>query len=420
MKIIIVGSGISGLWLSIELSKRYPSASILVIDKYPYIGGRTTTYKKDISGTHIQWEKGAGRIHESHRKVLNLLDKYRLHKYPINPDALYYDGAEMKPNNFEYLIKCIEPLMKLPKHILATMTLRQITDILGLSWIWRQFPYDAEVSTLRADIALQSFLRGEMQSASNYYVIQEGFGELIARMRKEAEGRGIKLKTGIEVIKVMPGIRPKVIARIHRNASASDLARGNITQNITKELTADKIIFATHLLGLKGIEGFSEWPLLNYLKMRPLIRIYAKFPEPVWFKGIPKVISNTKFRYFIPIDENAGTAMISYTDARYADGLLSRIDKGKTEESRVVSEILDDLRHVFKVDIPAPELVKVYAWSEGATYWLPGNYSPDAISHQSLQPYPNIYVCGESFCMRQAWVEGALEQAEKLLQVFSI
>jgi flavin-binding protein dodecin len=33
-----------------------------------------------------------------------------------------------------------------------------------------------------------------------------------------------------------------------------------------------------------------------------------------------------------------------------------------------------------------------------------------------LKKYPNLHLVGESYSTNQAWIEGALEQAEKLLK----
>ncbi len=68
--------------------------------------------------------------------------------------------------------------------------------------------------------------------------------------------------------------------------------------------------------------------------------------------------------------------------------------------------------------IPEPTWIKSYEWKDGCTYWLPGTYDPHEASQRVLQPrpatMPNLFVCGESFSMLQAWMEGALEHAEAL------
>ena len=397
MKVIIVGGGISGLYSGIHILKK--GYDVTILEKNNYIGGRTTTYKKD----GVQWEIGAGRLHESHTLLNNLIRKYKLSLYPIDDSMLYYNGRELVPNTFNKFIELLEPLKNLPASMLENNTLSDLTDVLGLRWIWSQYPYNAEVTTLRADLGLDAFLNGEMKNNKHFYGIREGFGELIKRMVSEFEESGGKIKKGCAVTEYMGDGKIRV-------------KTDNGGEKIMK---ADKIIFATHALGLRDIDGIKHMPALNYVRMRPLIRIYAKFPidsngKP-WFVGIPKVITNTLIKYFIPINYTNGTAMISYTDADYADDLLPMIDNGKKEEVKRL--IMADLRSIFP-SCDKPEFIKIYGWSEGSTYWLPGEYSPSLVSEQVMNPLANVYICGESFSLRQAWVEGALEHTSSMLEKY--
>ncbi len=71
-------------------------------------------------------------------------------------------------------------------------------------------------------------------------------------------------------------------------------------------------------------------------------------------------------------------------------------------------------------DIPEPLFFKTHPWSEGCTYWLPGTYNAEELSNEALQPLPSmpgVHCCGESFSLRQAWMEGALEHADCLLKI---
>jgi hypothetical protein len=52
---------------------------------------------------------------------------------------------------------------------------------------------------------------------------------------------------------------------------------------------------------------------------------------------------------------------------------------------------------------------------------LPGDYNPEEESKKSLRPFgedSEIYLVGESYSLRQAWMEGALEQVEKLFNTY--
>ena len=107
--------------------------------------------------------------------------------------------------------------------------------------------------------------------------------------------------------------------------------------------------------------------------------------------------------------------MISYTDGRDAEKFLKMGDTGHGQEA--VDIVMRDLRELFPDrNIPDPEMWRVHGWSEGCTYWVPGDYDPFAESRAAHTSHgiPGVYVVGESFSMRQAWIEGALEHVEQL------
>jgi hypothetical protein len=114
--------------------------------------------------------------------------------------------------------------------------------------------------------------------------------------------------------------------------------------------------------------------------------------------------------------------MISYTDA--GDSIVwTNIASGmKPIAEQVLGKLLtDECRRLFPMrEIPYPSMVKSHPWSSGATYWTPGLYDPNTLSKETLTPFkdlPNLHICGESFSMRQAWIEGALENSRALLRI---
>ena len=51
-----------------------------------------------------------------------------------------------------------------------------------------------------------------------------------------------------------------------------------------------------------------------------LLRIYTKYPtKKLWFKGIKRTITDNYIRHIIPINEEVGLIMISYSDDIYAE-----------------------------------------------------------------------------------------------------
>ena len=81
--VIILGAGISGLYLGIELLKQNRQVSIL--EKTSRVGGRIDTIHHE---NHIL-EAGAGRFSECHQMLFKLLQRYNLFdkKYPITKYA---------------------------------------------------------------------------------------------------------------------------------------------------------------------------------------------------------------------------------------------------------------------------------------------------------------------------------------------
>jgi monoamine oxidase len=177
---------------------------------------------------------------------------------------------------------------------------------------------------------------------------------------------------------------------------------------------ARKVILATNLNSLAKFPILAGLPLFKQLAMSPLIRIYAVYPTPVWFCGLKKTVTTSKLRYVIPINEETGLIMVSYTDG--ADTDYWRALEGQALEDAIQSELqaLFSDKH-----IPRPTYLEKHDWKDGCTYWKPGDYDVEAASRAAHAPLPNLYICGESISLQQAWMEGALESAHTLLDILT-
>jgi glycine/D-amino acid oxidase-like deaminating enzyme len=392
--IVIVGAGISGLYVARELVKKTPKASIVILEKYKSIGGRTVTYNK--GGHH--WENGAGRIRKSHTLVMNLLKIYGLTWIPIGDETEYVD-KERVPNIFNELLipMYIGTLKQLSPELLSNHTIKQLLDkVVGTTKsreILGHFPYSAEVNTLRADLALEAF-DNEMGSGTGYGIIKEGFSELVSRMRKDLEDSGVKFLTN------------HTLLDIQENTLLVDSEKSQIT------MSAKTCILALDRDSVAKLPALSKWKTLKYLKMKPLLRTYAVFDTP-WFSGMKTIVTPHRPRHIIPINDKV--IMISYTDGDDSNAYRKILRLG---EKHLEKAILSDVRRLFPdIEIPDPVFFKAHPWDSGCTYWLPGSYDPAEESKKACHPLPNVWLCGESWSMKQAWVEGALEHAETLLRL---
>lgn len=409
--ILILGCGIAGLRCGLAFLHKRPSSQVVILEKYNYIGGRITTFHKDIDQgcKHLQWENGAGRISYSHKKVIQLINKYSLTKIPLDNTIMMERDGVLTRNIFNDVIRSLLPeLKKLGPEMLAQHTLRElITKILGkekAEELCIEFPYRAELDTLRADLALESF-QGEMGTYDDYFVLKEGYQALPKAMAEEFRSLGGTIMTGQEVVDIQ---------------SCGNLLVKTKTEAGEVLWEAPTVISTLHLDAMKEIPALKNIPILKHVKMEPLVRIYAVFPTEdgkSWFSGIPKLASSSMVRFFIPMNPACGTAMISYTDGKDARKVLSILNK--KGEKYLEKTLLQELKAMFPtLSIPKPYFFKVHAWTSGCTYWLPGSYDPKEESKKMFNPlenYPGLHCCGESFCLRQAWVEGALEHADQLL-----
>ncbi len=429
--VIILGAGIAGLRVGIEVLKKNKKLRVCILEKYDYVGGRVVTFRKDIEGVgKVQWENGAGRISKSHKKVLGLLRQYGLHFTDISPDVDFlstYDYSLRKDMFSELSDIYLKPFDSVPLKVLEKETLGKLLEkVLGRTKarsFYTEFPYYSEIHTLRADLAMRSF-KEEMGTNSGFGVCIEGLSALTDAMNKEFQTLGGILIKNMEVVSVenskdsMTKIDCKVMGQECKT----------ILKN-KRSFLAKVCVAALHSNAVASIRGLKETPVLQRLKMEPLLRVYAVFKPSIdnlrglketvnisngkaWFDGLPKVVTDSAIRYIIPIDYKKGIIMISYTDGADARRLMVEKD--------LESWIMKEIRHLFPdLDIPDPVFFKKHPWTSGCTYWLPGSYNVYDESMNSLHPLPKklpgVYMCGESFAIKQCWMESALEQADLLL-----
>jgi len=423
---IVVGAGISGLYMARELHKQHPSWTIALAERYKGLGGRTYSYEPP-EFANIHWEMGAGRIHKSHTLLKGLLKEYGLTWIPIGSKVCYKEASytPLEPNTFETqtVPVYLEPLTKLEPSVLASHTiesllirlygLKKTKELLGA------FPYRSEVGTLRADLGLKSFLECEMKSNTDYGIILEGFSELVARLKADLEARGCVILNRHQLMDLR--------ASDSGGPGSTDLTfqfgyeEGSITLRATKA-----VVLALHKDAVAALPAFHGWPTLKLLKTEPLLRTYMIFPVRngrSWFSDLPHTVTPKRPRNIIPINPKAGVIMISYTE-----GSDTNAYGHYANDKLLQAAILHDIRALFPDrTIPDPLFFKSHLWTTGTTYRLPSTketYDPETESHASLHPLPselpNVWLTGESWCLRQAWVEGALEQSVECLKVMNM
>jgi hypothetical protein len=394
---------------------------VAIAERTGRVGGRAYTYKEG-------WEAGAGRISRQHHHVMDLMRRYKLRFIPIGPEVLYKAtaAAPLEHNPFEDALPIMmDTLAGLPAEQLAQNTVRQLlTKVHGpaaTDQYLMHFPYRAEVDILRADVAMESF-RGEMGTHEGYGICAGGLSGLMEGLAEDFKRRGghILLEHELQDVEAAGAAGAQAVKcsfLVGKGASAEK-----------SSVVARHAVLAIPSAAAEKIPALQGWKTLRHLRMAPLVRFYGVFP-PVedanggpaehWFQAYAgTVVTAGRVRFMIPGSPKKGYAQISYTDGADAEYWMERIrDRG---EEAVGTEIVQEIRTWLDPTIPSPTFVKAHIWSEGATYWLPGAYDPAVASREAVQPLPaampSLWACGESYSMRQAWLEGAVEHAELMLQ----
>jgi len=211
------------------------------------------------------------------------------------------------------------------------------------------------------------------------------------------------------------------------------ILEGRETKTVRRE-SCQNLILAIPQEALKEIPRlvsampkYKDMSLLDTVSGRPLHRVYAIYPAggsgagsgagsgtgSVWFHDLKTTSTDNVLRLIIPIDVKTGLIMISYTDADHAD-LWNDSHQG----GYLKRDIQQQLKKLFPDrEIPDPIWMESDYWDVGAHYWKPGVDSRRA-HDKIIQPWKNknVFICGEAYSFRQAWMEGALETCEKVLK----
>lgn len=397
--IVIIGGGISGLNSALKLSKQY---KILLLDERNYWGGRMHTKKQP------QYEIGAARFNNKHILLNNLIHYYKLEKKRI-PSS--FDYLDIKRNIIikdihhfldKYFMNLIEKSKRETNYNLKQLTLFEFMNkcnSLELSnEVIKMFGYYSEIKEMNAYDALNTFKNDFVNV--QYYYLDEGFTNLCDKMIQDIIFNGGICKNKCYV------------KNIKKNKNIFEIETNKMSYQ------GKRIIFAIKAQQLKKfniIQSIHKY--INSVYNAELLRIYAKYPinkNGVWFSNLRRTTTNSFLRQIIPINYETGLIMISYTDGEDIQKYKDKNNK-LLNEKKIMNIIHEELNTIFNC-VPKPTYFKVHYWEIGAHHWKK-KYDSESISNLMLNPINNIYICGEAFSQKQAWIEGALETSEKVVEL---
>lgn len=374
---IVIGGGVSGLYCAMELSKTF---KVLLLEKSDRLGGRIHTHQNP------QYEIGAGRLHSSHKHLLSLLKRFHLNTIPLSKRIDHINSTDGYVPHVDLYIE--EMIRKTTKSL--TEEMRQYTfrehclSIIGkedTERLQEARGYGGDFQ-MNAYDAISMFRR---EKKGGFLVVREGFGEMIRLMSEESR------------------------ATINFNHTVKNISYDACTYQVD-EYNTKKVIVALPAQALQTIPFFHV-PIFKTVTTIPLIRIYAKYPHPVWFEGLPHMTTTFESGHIIPIRD--GIVMIAYTEKIEAFTRNGRTLPKKEMETKIKEE----LKTLFPfLSIPDPEWIEAYLWDVGYHAWKKGSNS-DHVQREIGHLSPGLFFCGEAYSGIQGWVEGALDSAERVLKL---
>lgn len=192
------------------------------------------------------------------------------------------------------------------------------------------------------------------------------------------------------------------------------MKKKKIIKTNKKKYKYDKLYLAICKKGYMTIPYFNKYKnLLDTVHVGNLLRIYAKFDvnKNKWIKNIKKTVSDNKLQFIIPINNEKGLIQISYTDDYIANFWNILNDK------QIKMNLVRFLKEIFpNYDITEPNWITKHYWCNGSHFWKVGVKSKliKKKINNTFNP-KNIYILGEIYSDRQAWIEGSLETVEHYL-----
>ena len=396
----IIGGGISGLYITNQLMKKYPDKTILLIENDKEFGGRLRTqYEKGF-----QVEKGGARFSENHKKLIHLIKEFQLQEHMVkisNHKEFIYHNQLIKYDLSKKLKDIFQKSKSLKQGYLQKITLFQLcVDLYGYEEakkIQSLFGYDAEFIRLNAYAALHMFSH-DLFGNDQYYVLSCGLSKLIQLLGESIQDN------------------PNITISLETEVTNIDHRR--VTYEKDKQIdtiSCLQVICTIPYLECRKLDIFKEYEYIHKVKPIPLLRVYVKYPKQngkVWFHNLEKITTDNYLRYIIPINSDQGIIMY-YMDSYNANMWNDLCKLGKDTLIDIIHKQVKDILHI---QPPKPLKIKCCYWKGGVHMWKPGiNYKD--ISKKLLKPFEDkdIYLSNEAWSTHQCWIEGALDMADKVL-----
>jgi len=401
--IIIIGSGIAGLYSAYKIKKFNPALSVLILEKNKkeWIGGRTSN--EQFYGSQVVTGAGIGRKNKDYLLV-DLLKELKIPNHEFVSNHSYI--TEFQPININETMRMLKKEYK--KDITnKVMTFKDFAiKYLGTKK-YKQFVITSGYSDYdKEDVHDTLYNYGMDDNAEKLIGLSISWKDLVAKLVQKIGSENIKAKQNV--------------IKINDHDSKSQDCIFEVETKKGAIYKCKKIIIATTVSSLLNLLP-SKSSIYKQIHAQPFLRLYAKFSKSSTkiMKQYIKSYTSVEgpLQKIIPVDADKGIYMIAYSDNASAISLKDHLEN-TVENRSYFEELLEQA-----LGIEDDESLKINAlldfyWTEGTHYYEPlkGPYkNRTEFINAAQHPDKNILVVGEVVSQHQGWVEGALESVVTVL-----
>lgn len=341
-------------------------------------------------------------------------------------------GTENIPNA-ELILRVIlaskgEPIKRLQNMSFISYAKTVLSNI-EIDFIKSSFGYYSELVIMNAYDAIY-LMEKHLSPIHPFYSLKGGLSQIIENLEKRImKFKNSRIIKGFSVSSIVFSKKDNEFIINCRSSGGGGVSGASYTSK--------KCICALPKNALEKLTIFNPLhSLIDKVQCSPLCRIYSKFPlkenkeskkegikngirEP-WFKGLTKLTTNNNLRMIIPMNEEQGIIMSSYTDNKYARFWKELFDK--EGEQGLNKELVRLLKQSTGLEVDDPIKTYIFYWPCGVGYWSIGANS-EIVSKQMIIPFHemDLFICGENYSHHnQQWIEGALETSNFVLENLSL
>ena len=401
--IIIIGSGMAGLFSAYNIQKISSDTSFLILEKHKkqWIGGRTSN--ELFYGTEIVTGAGIGRQNKD-KLLIKLMDdigvKYKPYEIVINYSQIF------TPVDIVKIIKHLKnEYIKHPE--LHHKTFKEFfIKMLGEN-LYKTFIITAGYSDdVNADLYETLYNYGIDDNKGGWTGLHIPWKNMVDKLYHIIGKNHFRFSNDVVEIKKIK--EKPCLFQIKA-------ANGNVYH-------CNKVIVATTITGIQKLvpNASSKNSLYQQIHGQPFLRLYAKFNKESADIMKKYVTSYTivpgPLQKIIPMDADKGVYMIAYSD-----NINALIQKNYLENTIDNRNLYCDLIEE-SLGIPKGQLkitaIKDYYWPIGTHYYEPlkGDFKTrNEFVYKAQHPENGMLVVGEVVSRDQGWTEGALESVKAVL-----